>query len=196
MKYSKRESRGILPDMSAEIPPGLSEKDLEEMRKIRMAELLHGDHGNTYDEWILAGKLGEPFDPSVAIALFPMMGKGRRIIFSPQVDEYVEKHEPITLYWRRLKKLPFPQRAAEYEQKYFKDLVRIGDKILQSYVPFLGMNLMPISIVVFSRPDEQTTLSSNESAYLFSPRIIPPSATYRFIQWQVEEQLTRLASTM
>lgn len=182
--------------MSVEIPPGFSEEILEELRQNRMSELINGEYEHAFDDWLLAGERGEPFNPSIAIAIFPMPARGGGIVFLPQYSEYAQDHDPITAYWRRISTLSLPERANEYERKYFKELARRGDAILYANLPSLALKLLPTGLIVFSRPNPQTTTSSTESAYLFSPTLVPPSATYRHVQLQAKKHLKKLSSAM
>lgn len=181
-------------------PPGLSEQDLEEMRRIRMQELVNGVYTDSYDDWVLAGQPKESFNPSVAVAFFPMPArdKGERVltVFVPQVAEFVENHDPVITYWRRIKDLRLPQRALDYEAIYFREEAQVGDQVMKGIIPDLAMNLMPTAMVAFSRREQQIVTAQDESAFLFCPRLIPPTATFRHLQLQVQAQLERLSLTM
>jgi len=182
------------------LPSGISDKDIQIMRQMRMEELINFKRTDTYSEWVLAGELHESFNPSVALALFPMAAKrkGSGTVFKiiPQISEYVENHEPIITYWKRIQALNLPQRAMEYEAKYFERLSQVGDQVLNAFLPNLGINLMPTAMVVFSRPDPHIVTAAEESVFLFCPTVIPPTATFRHLQFQVQGQLRKLSSSM
>lgn len=179
-------------------PPGISNEELEELRTYRLAEIVSGEMQDIYDEWIMEGQKGEPYHPSVAIAIFPMFSAGadHHIVFVPQVASFVDDHEPIPVYWKRIKELTLPDRADVYEKAVFRELSTSGDEMLESYFPYQAVHLMPSAVVLFSRTDETKKTAAQESAYLFCPTAIPPSATHRHMILQTESELKKISTML
>lgn len=171
-------------------PPGfpLSEEELQEIKRIRMGEILSGRHISTFSEWVLRGVPKEPFNPTVAIGIFPTpaMGINQAIfVYEPEIDVYEEDHRPLIEYWKDITTLPYPDRVKSIERLQYRHLVERGDEILQGITMQLMKHLMPSAMIAFSRPKP----SSQESAYLICPTFVPPSAAYRHILAQARQNL-------
>jgi hypothetical protein len=169
-------------------PPGfpLSEEELQRLKRLRMAEVIRGVHVSTHSEWILRGIPKEPFRPTVAIGIFPTpAATPRQYILEPEIYSPRDIQKPLIEYWREITALPFPDRVKGLERQNYRQLVEIGDQILEELSLGLARDLLPSSMIVFSKPDA----NKQESAYLICPTIFPPSAAYRQIQLQARQYL-------
>jgi hypothetical protein len=153
-----------------------SEKEFAEMLQHRVAEVAVGKHKGQFSEWLLRGELGEVYNPTIALAFFP----------TPAENEQKWAYQPVPFYlgdiprtaeeyWHASLDLPLPERVTNLESKLYKHMVHQGEWMLKSYSIVLMRQLLPSSMIVFSTPDA----SSQESAYLFAPSSVPPSAAYR-----------------
>ena len=166
-----------------------SEEELSEARQYRMTEIVNGKYLASYSEWILRGIPKEPWNPIAAVGVFPTLAMsidGPTLMYEPEFAVYDESsHGKLLEHWKQIAGLPYPDRVRGIEQLNYGQLVQRGDQILQQIKSSLARNLMPSAMVVFNRPD----LSSQESAYLVSPTIVPPSAAYRFMLDQARQNL-------
>jgi hypothetical protein len=175
--------------------PQFSEEDFIQFRQHQMVDLISGKYQDFYSEWIMSGVLGEKFSPSVAIALFPMphISPGHEIIV-PQVLPFTQDHDSLFYYWNRIREMKLPQRAADYEHIYFAGLAGYEDEILKQSIRGIVRNFMPTAMVVFSRPTPEIKHVSDESAYLFCPTIVPPSAVYRHVIQYADIEMGKLSA--
>lgn len=166
-----------------------SEKELAEARQYRMTQIINGEHFSMYSEWILYGTPREPFNATVAVGIFSTLVagiNGPTLMYESEVATYNESsHRGLLECWKQIAGLPYPDRIKGLEQLHYGQLVEQGDQILQQVKTSLAIDLMPSAMIVFSKPDS----SSQESAYLVSPTIIPPSAAYRFMLDQARQGL-------
>lgn len=169
-------------------PPGfpLSEEELQRLKRIRMAEIIKGVHISQYSEWVLRGIPKEPFRPIIAIGIFPTPAlTQKQYILEPEIYSPRDTQKPLIGYWKEITTLPFPERVKELERRNYRQLVGAGDQILEELSLDLARDLLPSSMIVFSKPDAD----KQESAYLICPTILPPSAAYRQIQLQARQYL-------
>ena len=168
--------------MSKEIvrPDGfpLSENEYRQMKRARMSEAATGKLVKTYSEWSLRGAPGEPLDPTMALAIFPTPAKnGYGYVFEPEFLD-ISSHELPDKYWQEILGLEIPRRVFALEGLQYRQAAELGDQILDQMVSSLMKNIRPSAMILFSRPTHQV----EESAYLISPTLIPPSAAFRHIQ--------------
>lgn len=157
----------------------LSEEEFREMKIDRMRQLVAGEFRDVFSEWLLRGNLGEPFEPTVALAIFPTPATTLTgFIHEPEEEIIGVVSRAIPDYWQETLSLSLPERVKILEKRNYKDLDERGGSILQLSVTELARNLLPTAMIVFNQPEGSTT----ESAYLFSPTIISPSAALEFFQ--------------
>lgn len=155
-----------------------SEEELQQIKRLRMSEIVVGEHRARYSEWLLRGKLGERFDPSAMLAVFAIPANTNTgYIFETEAFKDPKSLKEIMEYWKDVALLTLPPRVIGVERVNYQGLERIGDRILVDYLNSLIPDVMPPAMVAFSRSDS----SNRESAYLFSPTLVPPSAAHRFM---------------
>ncbi len=146
-----------------------------------MANIVNGRLDNYYDDWVLRGKPRELLTPTVALAIFPTPAlTPEKYILEPEALIVAQDHRPIIEYWKDAVSLPFSERAAVFEQTYFRELVAGGEQLLLESMDIFSTNLTPSAMVLFGTTGE----SKVESAYLIAPRFIPPSAIYNHMKAQ------------
>jgi hypothetical protein len=154
----------------------LTEEELSQLRRMRLAELLEGEHSDSFFEWALRDGLGESFAPTAVIGIFPSMVQGG---IEPEMEAAVFDSGSVEVYLRDARGLVMPRRVLSLERFQYRDLAgAAGDQILESLIPRLVQQLMPVAVVVFSRPVGKL----DNSAYLISPTLIPPTTAFRYFQ--------------
>ena len=154
-----------------------------------MTQIINGEYFSTYSEWLLRGALEASFRPTAVVGIFamPVVGINRSpLMYESELAVYDEfSSKELLEYWKEIVGLPYPDRVKAIEQMHYRHFVEQGNQILQQAKSELAMNLMPSAMIVFSQPEP----SSQESAYLVAPTIIPPSAVYRFMLDQARQNL-------
>jgi len=78
----------------------LSEEEFREMKVQRIRQLLVGEFKNTFSEWLLKGNLGEPFKPTVALAIFSTPANTpTKFIYEPEQEVIRVSTRAIGDYW-------------------------------------------------------------------------------------------------
>jgi hypothetical protein len=160
----------------------LSEEEYRQMRLSKIAEIVDMEHRDTYSEWCLRGAPGK-INPLAALAVFPT-------IANTSVGYVFEKEELTASgiskdakeYWQEAKTLALTKRVQSLEQSQYQQATQFGDQILEKMMLPLTKELMPSAIILFSKlPD-----ASEESIFLISPTLIPPSAALKHFLQQAQ----------
>lgn len=155
-----------------------SEEEFHKVKQAILRKIINGQLQRQYDEWVLRGVPKEPLHPTVAIGIFPtpaMTEEG--FVFEPEVLILDQSHRPIEEYWTDILTLPFTDRVRGYEDLYFARLKGKKGEVFKGFLTVCIQKLLPSGIILFNRPSE----TSEESAYMVSPRFVPPSATYQHL---------------
>lgn len=165
---------------SVQRPKGFpfSESEFHKIKRANLSRIISGQLQQYYDEWVLRGMPKEPFHPTAAIGIFPTPAMTPDLYtFEPEVLFIDPNHRQAEEYWTDILTLPFTDRVQTYQDKYFADHKGREDEAFKGFLSVCIQNILPSGLVLFSRPGE----SSEESAYMVSPRFVPPSATYHHL---------------
>lgn len=155
----------------------LSEGEFHKLKQVNLAKIVTGQLQQHYDEWVLRGTPKEPSHPTVAIGIFPTPAMTKEsFIFEPEVLFLDQDHRSIEDYWTDFLTLPFTDRVRAHEDLYFAGQ-KSKEEVFKGFLKVCIQNLWPSVIMLFNRPSK----SSEESAYMISPRFVPPSATYQHL---------------
>ena len=164
---------------SREIPEsnGPGREDLTEVRNRNLVAVLEGRYDHFYSNYLLKGKLGKYFPFLWGAAVFPNVTGSTFQLFSfSQKGDFSVPH-----CIAEITHLILPARVRGKEQRNFRDVLNKGDQILEliERQHFLtDMPDMPSVILVFGKPRPQ----DEESACMYHPTIVPPSAALRRTQ--------------
>lgn len=163
----------------------LSENELHGIMKEVLDIISHGGMHDLYDEWVLRGTPGQPPHQTITLGIFPtIISQNPGYIFEHEVVVFDQISKPIAAYWREAATLPFSNRITQYESLYFAQQRGHEQDIFKKNLTFCLGNLLPTALVLFSRPYPD----KEEFAYMLSPRIVPPSVTYRHLMEQLQVQ--------
>lgn len=143
---------------------------ISETNVARIVELKEADK---YSEWLLKGQLGETYFPVAVVAAF-YAGETISIMYksiwtAKQLDDYKQQIATLEL----------PERVRQREREQYQFLVtNVGERLFFRLAPQFSLNLRPSSVLVFSDPGN----TKEESVYLISPTLAPPSPALRFIK--------------
>lgn len=157
--------------MSVQRPIFLKPEQITPIKQKNIEDIVNGLHLGIFSKWLLTGNLHEEFKPKIAVAFFPD-------IFYAEFTPDKPSPEDLSRYRKTASGLILPERILQLEKKQYQFLVEESDQILQEISPIASRNLIPTAIIVFNQPNE----SVPESAYLFCPTPIPPSAALRFVK--------------
>ena len=155
-----------------------SEREFHQVKLVNLTKIITGQLQQHYDEWVLRGTPKEPFHPTVAIGIFPTPAMTDDLfVFEPEVLFLDPNHRPIEEYWTDFLTLSFTDRVQDYQNLYFAGQKGKEEEVFKGFLTVCIQNILPSGIMLFSRP----IVSSEESAYMVSPRFVPPSATYQHL---------------
>ena len=164
--------------MTEEQRPGrrpLTEDEFREIRAMRLRQVGSLELARSYPEWLLRGRLGEPYDPEAIIGIFPTLTQ-EGIVF--EVDGLTPQEAAMEEYYSEAARLNLPPRILALERHQYKGFAAMGDASLQSLIPFFVQSIMPSAVLVFSRPPG----SAERSVYMISHTLVPPSSAFRHLQ--------------
>lgn len=159
-----------------EILPG-HDCALEGVRRQNILHIVKGDERDWYSEWMLRGTLGEPFEPTCILAVFPTLEGSHELFLLALTADGVR---PAIEYWRDVAALDLPERVLvleTFDYAVYGDIPGQGQTILDEMSTQVLAPGLPSTMVLFNKPKN----GELESAYLLAPTLVPPSVALKQI---------------